>query len=720
MARIILFILLILFPTTAFMAKAQEHNVRTTDNNYILIISSYPYEEAWSTTIAKSIRSKIEKEIPHVAINIAYAGLGNRNSFLSERFALQKTFTLSKERTRIMIPSVLILIGEESWMVYRAMNHKGIWDKIPVVLCGVGPKVMKDYSNYFGGKNVADSLMLPTAESVGNLPVTAIMEKENELMTLSMMKDFFPTMEEIVFISTGNYQDRYAFHNLQKAINSRYPQLSLKLWQGNKKNPDQIRQQLNQLPPHTGVLVYSYRVPENTSPSVPVFTLFDQAPKGVNVIGGYYTPIEEYATEAAYATIQLYQGIPIDSFPFKFAEHTTVNLNKEALTHFDLKKKAAAIPNITYINAPPTFFARHYRLISFIGLTITVIIFLLTLWRRAQHHRIQILSSFERYKGLYEEYMAVYDNMPVGMLMFDREGRLLHRNPNSDFFFDLICDTHGAFHLFKNDILDDLFKEDIQRKENVNKLFFLKNHYLHFIIRNVQNGNTSEEGYLMIILDNTDIQQTEIEKENIYDTFHFAMDASNIGVAEYNLLDKTGIATQAWFDIFDVTGDTSDFALMHQHIVEEDQKKALAFFDQIGTGERKTFYENVRLMRGNTIHWVRVLIQLTEYAPQEGRIICTELAINIDDQKQREEELAVALRRAQESDRIKNAFVANMSDEIRFHVKQIVTLSDELTHTREQEQRIGLLQKMQEHNDRLLQYITQIIVSSKEESGGVS
>lgn len=82
-------------------------------------------------------------------MNITYAGIAARTSFLADRFAMQGAFANGRLNNQIKFPDVLVLIGDESWMLYRVMNLRGIWERIPVVLCGVHAEVLKDYRQFF-------------------------------------------------------------------------------------------------------------------------------------------------------------------------------------------------------------------------------------------------------------------------------------------------------------------------------------------------------------------------------------------------------------------------------------------------------------------------------------------------------------------------------------------------------------------------------------------
>lgn len=93
-------------------------------------------------------------------------------------------------------------------------------------------------------------------------------------------------------------------------------------------------------------------------------------------------------------------------------------------------------------------------------------------------------------------------------------------------------------------------------------------------------------------------------------------------------------------------------------------------------------------------------------------------SMNIDSQKELEQELIEARNRAEESERLKTAFLANISHEIRTPLNAIVGFSDVLpmAHSDEEhEELVGLIKKNTSH---LLRLFEDLVNMSKLEAGG--
>ena len=83
---------------------------------------------------------------------------------------------------------------------------------------------------------------------------------------------------------------------------------------------------------------------------------------------------------------------------------------------------------------------------------------------RRYRHKLNLL--FERYKTLYNEYEVVYENMPVGLMLFDVYGNLLKHNSEADIFVEKFAYPQSAlFHLFDFEILDEEMQEALFNNE---------------------------------------------------------------------------------------------------------------------------------------------------------------------------------------------------------------------------------------------------------------
>ena len=691
--------------------NAQKADSLENKNDYILILNSHNYDNAWSTSVSKSIRHEIERQCPNIVVSISYAGVTNRTSFLSGRFGMQAAFATGRIKNIAPIPKVLILVGDESWMYYRIMNLRGVWEKVPVVLFGVRPEIMDDFSKFHSAKTISDSLLIPLDKSRNNLPITAVVERENEAYTVWLMKQLMPDLKQLVFLSKGSYQDKYALNVLQKVIDVQYPELNLNVIHSEEKSAELVQHELSNLPKNTAILLGSAGCPQKVN--APVFVLNDRKFEGKNIVGGYYPSKENYVLQVSDIALRVYNGEAPDSIPFSYIKGEKPHLNTMALEYFGLKGKAKPVPDVLYSNIPTPFYVKHTRVILIFSIAALVLIIITLLNYREKRYRAQIMRSMEKYKKIYDEYQIVYENMPMGLAFFDKNGDLLNRNQSSDLFFDKVSDDKkDDFNLFRSDMLDVQSKMKISKKLLVNKVFDYDDRSLRLIFRHIQDEESDSENILMIVLDYTNIQKEKTAKERVYSIFNLAMDTSSLGVAEYNLVDNSRFATDAWYKNLCVDRE-ENFSTIHRAVVEEDRKKIEDFLANIGEDGEVYFAETVRVKDGDMEHWLQYIIQLLEYGPEEGRVIVAELVLNVDKQKSGEQELNQALEAAKEADRLKNAFIANMSSDIRPALDELVVLSTRLIETGDEDEKESLMVKIEQNNDLLLRYVERIIELSR-------
>lgn len=109
--------------------------------------------------------------------------------------------------------------------------------------------------------------------------------------------------------------------------------------------------------------------------------------------------------------------------------------------------------------------------------------------------------------------------------------------------------------------------------------------------------------------------------------------------------------------------------------------------------------------------------QLRLLVEDESRSLLITIERDITKDKKMEQELIDAKERAEESDKLKSAFIANMSHEIRTPLNAIVGFSKIIAETQDQEERKSYYTIVETNNGRLLGLINEILDLSKIESG---
>ena len=145
-------------------------------------------------------------------------------------------------------------------------------------------------------------------------------------------------------------------------------------------------------------------------------------------------------------------------------------------------------------------------------------------------------------------------------------------------------------------------------------------------------------------------------------------------------------------------------------------RKALSDLCQ---GRMSSYHEiyRVRVPYDNSFYWEESYATIAE-RDTEGKptkIIGT--TMRVDERKAMEEALVKARNRAEESDRLKTAFIANMSHEIRTPLNAIVGFTSLLPDITDDAERRSLLDLVNENTQKLLHIVDDVVNISKIESG---
>ncbi|MBR1485412.1 MAG: HAMP domain-containing histidine kinase [Prevotella sp.] len=152
---------------------------------------------------------------------------------------------------------------------------------------------------------------------------------------------------------------------------------------------------------------------------------------------------------------------------------------------------------------------------------------------------------------------------------------------------------------------------------------------------------------------------------------------------------------------------------------EQDRKKVLKALDDLSEGrcdEAHVEYQ-ILLPHSKKSYWSEsyAIVAERDVDGKPKRIVGT--SKRIDDRKAMEQELVDARNRAEESDRLKTAFIANMSHEIRTPLNAIVGFTSVLPDVQDAAERQQLLDLVHENTQKLLVIIDDVVNISKIESG---
>lgn len=150
-----------------------------------------------------------------------------------------------------------------------------------------------------------------------------------------------------------------------------------------------------------------------------------------------------------------------------------------------------------------------------------------------------------------------------------------------------------------------------------------------------------------------------------------------------------------------------------------DRQKMQQALEDIFSGRTDDYYLQYQAyaLRSDTMYWSESYATVGE-RDEEGRplsVIGT--SMRIDAQKEMEAELIRARNKAEESDRLKSAFLANISHEVRTPLNAIVGFSDVMPMVESDDERQHLVSLIHENTAKLLRIFDDVMNMSRAEAG---
>lgn len=328
----------------------------------------------------------------------------------------------------------------------------------------------------------------------------------------------------------------------------------------------------------------------------------------------------------------------------------------------------------------------------------------------------------------------IYNNIPVGIELYDKDGYLIDMNNKDVEIFGLNSkkDALGV-NVFENPVIPKDVLEKMRRRKSVSfrlnysftkvasKKYYptRKNESIDLITKvNMLYGNKGELiNYLFINLDNTDkmIAYNRIEEFEYF--FTLVSRYAKVGYAKFDLLTRDGFAISQWYHNLGEKDGTplTQIIGIYNAVHPEDRAAMMDFLGKVKRGEASSIRKELRVKNEDGWKWIRVNMMCTSQAsePDKLEMIC----VNYDITELKETELQ--RQKAEELDRLKSAFLANMSHEIRTPLNAIVGFSTLLVDTEDKEEQMQFVEIIQKNNDLLLQLISDILDLAKIEANTI-
>ena len=358
-------------------------------------------------------------------------------------------------------------------------------------------------------------------------------------------------------------------------------------------------------------------------------------------------------------------------------------------------------------------------------------------------------ESRKRISKLSTKFQQFFNNLPIGVELYDAEGYLIDINDADTRIFGSSREYLLGVNLFKNPAVPERILNQIKKK----KAFSFPLAYDFNCIRDARyyNSSISDEtkylmvkgiglndrefghiGYLLIISDETEKRVKEEQTQNNLAILKAVLLSGHSLIAEYDIEKKELFVNPL---LNETPEDNKLFNYLRnnrymtigsvQQIIRSDDNVNLLF--QVIEGKQDHCSFECRTAIENETIWIRINAQAykTKGSKRQNKMICH--ITNITEEKLLEEKLHHAeyetrqseleIQKVREADKLKSAFLANMSHEIRTPLNAIIGFSNILAETDDKEEKEEFVKIISKNSDLLLRLITDILDFSKIESG---
>ena len=205
--------------------------------------------------------------------------------------------------------------------------------------------------------------------------------------------------------------------------------------------------------------------------------------------------------------------------------------------------------------------------------------------------------------------------------------------------------------------------------------------------------------------------------------YEFVLKAMKIAVWRYDARDQSFAYENDFREGMNnyVISDNEKFQDTLSAINPADKERVNKSFSDILEGRTDFYHEEYRVdPKVGASYWEDSFATIVERDENGKPLKIVGTSQRIDERKEMESSLVAARNKAEESDRLKTAFLANMGHEIRTPLNAIVGFADLLPVVESEEDRNQLIQEIQNNNHKLLRIIDGLVSMAKIEAGAKS
>ena len=715
----------LIVPNSVIADSAQvQINTGEMDVNYskkVLILNSYHQGYSWTDRATNSILDKfIERNIDvqvHIE-NMDTKRILNKNAW----------FELLKQKLEAYPSGYLdLIIASDDNAVYSLYKIGHKYHTEPIVYFGVSEDLARHSDTC--------SMFIGVEEY---LPF-----KEN----IELGLELFPETEHIAIVTDKSKTGISHYHAARKTVREMNIENIDFIWINGYQDlsTKDMMERLRDLPENTFIIFSIWQIdgdnrywdpvkyyPEYAkATNAPFFTVLDIGIDNA-FLGGMVTVPENQGQLAAELGIQLLYGELLEDLP-RVKDKNEYHFNWEELNRWNIRIKD--IPKGSVILNKPQTVYNQYRTFFFLTLSLIIIMFilfwLLLLYHfRYRNYELQRTEMANWTKRLANRYNILFEQSNNAIVIFNLDtGVIIAYNEKSK---ELFGSKNKGMDEFS---LKDYFPNYKELQENIDKLLIKpfemelykgdKSSFHAQVMLSLLNEENNNYVYAII----NDISYRKEQEEEIRISkarLNETLQNSKNSYWEWDLVNKKLYKDINFWMALDIDPatlkeDPMDSDYYMNSIYHQDRIKFEKIIEEAVNGKRNTFLAEIRMNFHRQINWVEIRGDVSKRDEQGIGTEISGFMMNINERKHQEEELIKAKEKAEESDRLKSAFISNISHEIRTPLNGIVGFSNLLGRENlSLEDKRKYLSFINENNDFLLKLINDILEISKIETDSVN
>lgn len=352
------------------------------------------------------------------------------------------------------------------------------------------------------------------------------------------------------------------------------------------------------------------------------------------------------------------------------------------------------------------------------------------------------VTATEKIRLNEEKLRIIFESLPVGIISFDSERHFENCNELATHLFKELVNEEGNkdLHLSESQYreleekqeLSIDFIYDIEHSQTLALTDHIPEGALYLNIRIVKyfNKQGACQGYLLIAVDNTNIKQINLELRNTEKEL-------TENLVRLSLILESGKIYPWYMDLESGMLDISEefYKVFGEDKASRKNYNLQDFVAKIHPDDLEIFQEKFQELQNGPSQRIKMDLRLNIF--DKGYLWCeVSAAVQtrgkdsritkwlgfltiIQKRKDNEHKLIEALKKAEESDKLKSSFLANVSHEIRTPLNAIVGFSELIANSENEEDKNYYLDIVKTNNNLLLHLINDILDLSKIESGRI-